>query len=250
MDLITIMIYTEEDLPQKSDKWKEFRSDKLGTSEISIIRGKFPKIWCDDYQLFLRKMGKPHTYSNEYTEVGDKDEEYARNFVINYFNNCVHGKDESVFCRNVYDRTGYNSITESNFERYTVQYKHFPQIFSSFDGIDLKNKIVLEIKCPSDKTFIKLLKNRKPTIPKMYFDQIQGQLLTANSHWGITNGIFAVFYKDGIYFEDKKTRITNLIRLILIKTELDLEYCKEMEDVCKKYVKMIETRRWKEDWND
>lgn len=244
------MIFKEDELPQRSEEWVEFRKDKLGTSEISIIRGKFPKIWCDDYELFLRKMGKPFDNSSIHTDIGNENEEPARNLVMNYLKNCGGNKEESVFCRNVYDRTEGFDIENPNFEQYTVQYKDFPQIFSSFDGIDLENKLVLEIKSPSQKTFTKILKNRKPTIPKMYYDQIQGQLMVANSHWAITKGIFAIYFKDGIYFDEKKDGIMRLIRLILIETELDMEYCTEMQEICKKYVQMIEKRQWKNNWND
>ncbi len=83
----------------------------------------------------------------------------------------------------------------------------------------------------------------------MYVDQIQGQLSNANSHWDITTGLFGVYYDQGIYVEDKITKRFNLVRLILIKTELDLEYCAEMEVVCKKYIKMLKERKWNKNWN-
>lgn len=244
------MIFTEEELPQKSEKWKAFRRDKVGTSEIPIIRGSFPKIWCDDYELFLRKMGKPHDFVNEDMERGNEHEDRARKLVATYLKDCQNGEENSVFCRNVYDRTGGFAVKDPEFKQFTVQYKHFPQIFSSFDGVDIDNKLVLEVKCPTQKVFTKLLKNRKPTVPKMYIDQTQGQLMIAESHWGITEGIFAIYYQDGVYFEDKTTKETHLIRLILIKTELDVEYCKEMETDCKKYCHMISSRKWNTKWKD
>lgn len=242
------MIFLDKDLPQKSQKWLDFRKDKIGTSEISILKGKFPTIWCDPYELFLIKMGKPNNLDNTYVQIGNENESKARKLIESYYNKYKNNKDY-IFSRNVYDRIGELDILNVNFEQYTVQHKKYPKIFSSFDGIDIENKLVVEIKCPSQQTFTKLLKNRKPTIPKMYYDQIQGQLWIANSHWGITQGIFAVYFQDGVYFEDKITKKTNLIRLILIKTELDLEYCKELEKICSKFLEMIENRKWRANWN-
>lgn len=236
------MIYSEKDLPQKSDVWMEFRLDKLGTSEIPIITGKFPTIWCTDYELFLRKMGKPYEFSNKYIETGNEDEPIAREFVTNYLKDGTNSEY-------VYDRTGGFDIKEPKFEQYTVQYKHFPQIFSSFDGIDIKNELVLELKCPGEKVFTKILKNRKPTVPKMYIDQTQGQLSTAESHWQINKGIFGVYYGKGVELIDKKGGKTRLIKLILIRTDLNLEYWIEIEKICKKYCEMIENRQWKRNWN-
>ncbi len=235
-------IFTEEDLPQKSKKWLLFRRDKLGTSEIPIIRGKFPTIWCDDYELFLRKMGKPYDTNNKYIEVGNRDEEKARQFVKDYLNLGLNSE-------NVYDRTEGFDTKDVNFVQYTVQYKHFPSIFSSFDGIDVENKLILELKCPSENVFTKLLKNRVPKVPKMYFDQTQGQLMTAESHWGIDKGIFGVYYNEGVVFKNKKTKEERLIKLILIRTDLDVEYCEEMKEICKKYCDMIQNRKWKKNWN-
>ncbi len=237
-------------MEQKSQKWLDFRLGRLGTSEISIIRGKSPSIWCDSFELFLRKMGKPYEFSNKYIEIGNRDEEKARILTTDYLKNCQNGEENSVFCRNVYDRTGGIAVNEPNFKQFTVTYKHFPQIFSSFDGIDIQNQLTLELKCPSQATFSKILKNRIPTVPKMYVDQTQGQLMIAKSRFDITTGIFGLYYDQGIYFEDKVTKRVNLIRLILIKTELDVEYCEEMEQICRKYVKMIDNRQWNKNWND
>lgn len=244
------LIYLESELPQKSDSWLEFRNSGIGASEISIIRGTFPTFWCTSHELFLKKMGNPYEFSNEYIENGNKYEEKARKYVENYLKNCSDLDKSRVFCKNIYDRTSGFDVKEPNFEQFTAKCKGFPQIFASFDGIDIKNQLVLEIKCPSQQVFTKFLRNRIPTVPKMYFDQIQAQLLIAKSHWDVERGLFALFFNDGVYFEDKKTKITNLIRLILIETELDLEYCKEMLVDCKKFLDMINNKKWTRDWKD
>ena len=118
------MIFKESELKQKSSEWIEFRSDKLGASEFPIIMGKYPTVWCDDYQLFLRKMGKPYTFTNKHMERGNEFEEIARELVQNYL---TDGQNSE----NVYDRTGGFDLKDPKFEQYTVQYKHFPSIFSS-----------------------------------------------------------------------------------------------------------------------
>lgn len=237
------MIYTEKELPQKSEEWLKFRLDKIGTSEISIIRGKFPKIWCDDYELFLRKMGKPYDNSSSYTDIGNRDEDKARVFIEEYLN---YGTNSE----HVYDRTGGMDVKDAKFVQCTVQYKHNPSIFSSFDGIDVNNKLTLEIKCPSEKTFAKILKNRQPVVSRTYVDQVQGQLMIANSHFDVTQGIFAPYLDEGVEFFDKELRTTRLIKLILVKTELDVEYCKEIEEDCRKYLQMIVNRQWRKNWNE
>lgn len=237
-------VWSEAELAQKSEKWKEKRLEwGLGTSEIPTILGRSPSIWGTNFDLFLRKMGKPHEFSNKYIEIGNRDEEKARKLVQNYLKN---GANSDI----IYDRTGGFEVKKPKFEQFTIQYKHFPQIFSSYDGIDIKNKLVLEIKSPSVNTFTKILKNRVPTVPKMYVDQTQGQLYIAESHFGITTGIFAVYYDEGVILVDKKAKTERLIKLILIRNDLDVEYCSEMFEICKKYVAMIESRCYNKNWRD
>lgn len=243
-------VHTEKSMPQKSEKWLKFRSFGVGASEISVLIGTFPRFWLSDFELFLRKMGKSNDFVNEAMEIGNRNEEKARKLLTIYLKNCKNNDENQPFCSNVYDRTGKIRGNNHNFKQYTVQHKEFPHIFSSYDGLDIRNKLVVEIKCPSQQVFTKLLKNRKPTIPKMYVPQVQTQLKIANSHWGITEGLFAIYYEDGVYFEDKLTKKTNLVKLILIETKIDLDYCKELEELCNKYFKMIIKREWNANWKD
>lgn len=242
-------LYTEKELPQKSDNWLKFRLDKIGSSEVSILTGNFPTFWCDDYQLFLRKMGKKDDFINEHLNRGNKYEKTARKYVENYLNT-FNTKENNIECyKHVYDRTNILNKKHSKFFQFTLIHREIPYIFTSFDGIDLDNKLVLELKCPSENTFKKLLKNRTPSVPKMYYDQVQTQLMIANSHYGIKRGIFGIYYNNGVEFFNKKNEKTHLIKLILIETELDEEYCENIKKICEKYIKIIKERQWNRHWN-
>lgn len=244
------LIHSQDDLVQKSEKWLNFRREGIGSSEISVLLGTAPKIWLNDMELFLCKMGREFSFTNEYIENGNRFEDKARKLVELYYKRCQNGDKNKPFCSNVYDRTLNIQAIEPKFEQFTVQHKDFPYIFSSYDGLSIDSKLVLEIKCPSEKVFTKLLKNREPKIPKMYLPQVQFQLEIANSHFGITQGIFAIYYDQGVYFTNKLTKETNLVKIILIETQHDAEYCKELQQVCAKFYDMMQSKCWNKDWRE
>ena len=249
MEQVIKYIYSEQELPQKTKNWLDARiTFGLGASQVPILMGNYPPHWATPYDLFLEKMGKPQKPMTEDMERGIFEDQ-GRSYLENYLNNCKNEEDGSVFCRNVYDRTSNLSTNDVKFEQFTVISKDVPNLFASFDGIDINNKLVLEIKCPKQGIFNKLLRNRVPSVPKTYLAQVQSQLMIANSHWGITKGIFAVFFPDGLYYENKKTGRNDLIRLIVIETELDEEYCEEIKNKCKIFWDMVENRSWNKYWD-
>lgn len=241
-------IYSEQELPQKSEKWLEFRRNGIGASEISAILGKLPPHWANDYEIFLRKLGKVSDFSSKHMERGVLLEDSARKTVTHYLNYCKKTDNSSILCSNYIDKTKIKPEFTVKFEQLTVKYKNFDKIFASFDGVDLNNKMILEIKCPSQSTFTKMTRARK--IPSTYFSQIQTQLMVANSHWGITKGLFANFYPEGIYIEDKVTGRAQLKKLVILEVDFDPEYCKELEIICKKFWKMVENNKWNNNWKN
>lgn len=242
------MIFLEQDLPQKSEKWHKFRLNGIGASEVPAILGKLPPHWNNPYEVFLQKLGKPRKEPTKSMERGVILEDKARNFVSNFLKNCKKNKNMSIFCENCLDLTNLELEFNPEFQQLTAQYKYFDKIFASFDGIDEKNGILLEIKCPEWKNFSKMVK--KPDISKIYYDQVQTQLMIANSHWGINKAIFANFYPEGIFLEEKDTKIVKLIRLILIEVDFDKEYCDNIIKTCENFWKMIENKQWNKNWNN
>lgn len=242
------MIYKEEDLAQNSDEWLEFRKGGIGASEIPAIFGKTPPHWDNPYEVFLRKMGKHGKKANEYMRRGKLLEDQAGVFVKNHLKNCQGDIKMSVFCGNCVDRFDEKIKFDPNFEKITAKYKDFEHIFASFDGVDIDNGLILELKCTQQSGFTKLAKN--PKVPKMYFLQIQTQLMVANSQWGIKTGVFANYYPEGVYIKNKNTDQMELIRLVLIKVELDEEISKEIEKTARNFWKMVENKKWNVNWNN
>lgn len=238
------LVWSEEELPQKSKKWLKFRDESgFGASQIPIILGNYPPQWSSPYELFLEKMGKPKKEAHIDTERGELENE-AREFITDYYNSI-----NTIVCDNVYDRTENTKLNNTNFEQYTVQHKEINNIFASYDGIDFQNKLVLEIKCPKEGIFKTILKNKIPKVPKTYLAQVQFQLLIANSHWNIDRGIFAVYHPEGFERNTKNDNNPEKINLILIETKLDKNYCEDVLLTCNKFFEMVELRKWRNNWN-
>lgn len=241
------MIYLEKDLPQKSKEWHDFRLNGIGASEVPAIMGKLPPHWNNPYEVFLQKLGKPRKNATKSMQRGVLLEEYARNFIENYLKNCKKNENSSIFCNNCLDFLDLDINFDPKFQQLTAKYKEFDKIFASFDGIDENNGVLLEIKCPEQSGFKKIMK--KPSISMIYYPQVQTQLMIANSHWGINKAIFANYYPEGIYVDDEDIFGLKLIRLVLVQVDYDEEYCNEIKKTCSNFWKMIENKQWNRDWN-
>lgn len=143
-------------LKHGSEEWHKYRSSRIGSSDIAAICGVSP--WKSDRQVYFEKLGiHPPTQINERMARGITLEPLA----IKYFEEFTGQKVEPEVW--VHDECDY--------------------LFASFDGIGddcISNtgKIVVEVKCPSEK-------NHKKTrdenyIPEYYIYQMQLQMMVAN----------------------------------------------------------------------
>lgn len=240
-------IYLEKDLPQKSQEWHDFRLNHLGASEVPKIMGELPYFFGTPYDIFLLKMGKPQPPPNKNMIRGIEFEEPARNFVTEYLKSKFLGIYNKIN-ENILDYTNYNLKFEPNFKQITAKHKKINHISASFDGIDKKNGLILEVKCPKYENFIKFTKKSK--LPSTYKSQVQTQLMVANSHWGITKGIFISYYHDGVDYKNKIENSDELIKMVILEIEIDQEHCKKIEKTCNKFWKMVECRQWNKYWKE
>jgi len=240
-------VYTEDELPQKSDSWLEFRRSGIGASEVPKIMGQLPPQWGGAFDVFLNKMGKPGNPPNKAMERGIIYEDKARNYITNYLESKRLGKN-SIHEIGTIDLSENIVEKKVKFQQLTVKYKDFNRIFASFDGIDFNNKLILEIKCPKYENFVKFLK--KPKLSKTYLTQVQTQLMIANSHWGITKGIFANYCPEGVIYTEKGETKAKNIRLVLLYVDLDEDITKNIEKTCKNFWSMVETNQYDKNWNE
>lgn len=240
-------IFTEKELPQKSQEWLDFRRNGIGASEVPKVMGHLPAFWGGPFNIFALKLGAPPTPMNENMARGVKYEDTARELTTNHLKFLRLGKPYAL-SNNVLDLFNRKVEFSPNFKQLTVKHKDYPYIFSSFDGVDIKNKLILEIKCPKQENFIKILNN--PILSDTYKTQVQTQLSVANSHWGITEGIFVNYFADGIYFsENENNTKKKLIKLVIIFVDINVELCNDIHRTCSNFWKMVESKKWKSDWN-
>lgn len=240
----TKYIYSEKDLPQKSQLWHDFRKNHIGASEVPKIMGELYYKFGTPYDVFLLKMGKEPDKPNENMLRGIKFEDSARKFVTKYLKSKYFNKKDDIGDY-VIDHVNEKLEFTPNFKQLTAKHKKINCISASFDGVDTKNGLILEIKCPKYENFLKFTK--KSIVPTTYKSQVQTQLMVANSHWGITNGIFVSFYNEGV---DLSKDYHKIIKMVILKVELDKEHCLKIEKTCKNFWNMVQNKEWDKYWNE
>lgn len=145
-----------QNLTQGSSEWLDYRLDKIGASEFASYAGSIglSNNYFNDnvFKLIYTKLrNKYQTYRSNYKsvaiEIGTVLEDYIRDYLFTTY------KIEAV-----------PAVIES---------KEYPFIFSSLDGIDLINEILIEIKTTSHvENIIDLL--------QYYLFQVIHQIYTVN----------------------------------------------------------------------
>jgi len=131
---------------QGSDEWCEFRRSHIGASDISAIMGISP--WKSAYTLWLEKTGrKEPDKPNSAMLRGTQLEPEALDAYLKFSGNLV-----------------MPSVCVS---------KKWEIAMASLDGVSEDGKIILEIKCPSDRIFQMALDGK---IPGYYTCQMQWQM--------------------------------------------------------------------------
>lgn len=164
-------------LEQNTQEWLDYRKDKIGASDMPIILGISP--YCSPYELWRKKLG----FAEEQSETFSMQ----------------RGKNLEPFVRN-----HINDITEYKFDPLVITSPHFDWAIASLDGVDLKHKIALEIKCTSEKNH-KMIKS--DNCPEVFYPQIQWQMACGDlervmiAHFFGDEIVQAVFRRDDIYIE-------------------------------------------------
>ena len=216
-------IYTEEELPQRSEKWLELRKPRIGGSDVATILGLMSK-YEKPVTLWKRKTGKLKPKSNnKWMTRGQEMEEAARYAVKLHYSEVEGIKNPEIV------------------PYFAIHSKH-EDIAVSFDGVDLKNKFITELKCPN---FISVFKSVfQNGIQDYYYPQVQLQLAVANDHWGITKGYFCSYYPDGAYILNMLEFKEVLKYLAVIDIDYDPNYFQEMVKVIKKFNSFVEREYW------
>lgn len=208
------LIYTEDELPQRSQEWLDMKSHTIGGSEVGTMLGLIdtPK------NLWGRKTGalppkKPTPAMLKGTEMEPEALAEAK-----------------------------KQIGSDNIIPYFVIHPKYSYISVSFDGVNLDDKYILELKCPyREKNFITVLENG---IQGYYYPQVQWQLFVAKETWGITKGYFFSYFPQGANFTDPLTFKQKSATSCLLEINYNESYCEAMLYVAKNFHKFIEHEYW------
>ena len=142
---------------QNTDEWLEWRNTGLGASDAATILGKNPYQTAFDLWEIMTNRKKPLDLSNNpNVQRGNELEPLARASAEKFLKMKL-----DVLC-----------ATESN----------DPYVMASFDGINLDNEIVCELKCPHETTFLDVAsKKRKSAFYLVYWIQVQQQLYVSKA---------------------------------------------------------------------
>ena len=147
------------DLEQGTPEWEEFRRDKIGASDIPIICGKSP--YKTPVQLWKEKMGEKQVYVTDAMKRGKALEEDQRKMV--------------------------NELYTTNFKPMVAVHDTLSWMITSFDGVDIQNEIILEIKTTNTENFQKLISDFKESerVPLHFIYQVQQGFLVSGYKEGL-----------------------------------------------------------------
>lgn len=212
------LVYTNEELPQRSDEWLEIRNTTIGASEVASILGLNP--YEDAYKLWQYKTGriKPKK-ENAAMKRGAELEPEAL---------------EAVKKR----------LKHTDIRQYFGIHPEYKFASASFDGVDLDKKFIVELKCPSKALNFKTIFT--DGIPIYYYPQIQWQLMIAKKLWDIDTAYFCSYFPDGAYVTNYSTFKEEKHSLIVIDFNLNEKYCNDAVEVVKTFHKFVESNHWEQ----
>lgn len=210
------LIYTNEELPQRSTEWEELRKNKVGGSEVAAILDLNP--YEDAYKLWQYKTNriKPKKVNAAMLRGAELEPDAL----------------EAI----------KKEIKHSHIQPFFAIHPKYEFASASFDGVDLNNKFIVELKCPAKATNFKSVFT--DGIPIYYYPQVQWQLMIANELWGIDKAYFCSYYPDGAYIVDYRTFKEERQSLAIIDFYYDKEYCDSALEVVKLFNKFVETNHW------
>jgi len=183
-------------LQQGTEEWHKFRKCHIGASDIGTILGINP--YKSAYVLWLEMIGKK-----------DKDETNEA---------MLRGQALEPIARDLYiEESGISVVPAIHV------YNKWDILSASLDGISFDGKVILEIKCPSNRKLYDQAYEDK-YIPEYYFAQMQQQLL-------ITEADVCDFF---VYFN--KSEFTRL------SVYPDYKYQENIVVKAKEFWHMVQTR--------
>jgi putative phage-type endonuclease len=224
------LIYTEEELPQRSEEWLKMRESTIGASETGAILG------------LLTKYEKPKTVWKRKTGRLKKKKENEAMF---------RGKELEEEAK---EATLLHLIKEENIENpqavpYFAKHPNHDFIAVSFDGVDLENGFITELKCPKFVTVFKSVFENG--IQNYYYCQVQQQLAVAKEHWGIEKGFFSSYYPQGAYIFSPLDFKEYLKYIAVIDIEFDETYWNAMLKVLTRFNQNVKNDSWDdEEYNE
>lgn len=215
------LIYTEEELPQKSSEWLEKRKLCIGGSDIAAVIGANP--YESGKALWFRKTGRtPPKQMNEAMLRGIEMEVESHNSIK------LHLIKEGI--KNPQITPLFALHPKDQF------------LGVSFDGVDIENQFITEIKCPlSVWNFKKVIESG---VQGYYYPQVQLQLHIANAHWDIDTAYFCSYYPDGAYILRPLEFTEYLETLAVVKVTYNPLYCQAMAEVGKLFWEFLEEDYW------
>lgn len=212
-------VFTEKELPQRSPEWKAQRQTVVGGSDVATILG------------LMEKYEKPKTrWKRETGRLKPKTENFAMKRGAE-----MEDEAKKVIIKHLKDVEG---IKKPKLEMFFAKHPDFPEVGVSFDGVDLKNNYIVEIKCPNYSSVFRSV--FEDGIQEYYYPQVQLQLAVANALWGINKAYFCSYFPDGVYVYDHFDFIERLKTLAVIDVDYDEHYFREMVKVIKVYRKFVE----------
>ena len=147
-------------LDQHGPHWLKWRALGIGGSDVPAILNESPFTCADE--LYEVKMGRRVVKENHRMRRGKRLEPEAR--------------------------VKYIEVTGIQTRPVCVVHSEHEWLRASLDGLSMDNKIVLEIKCPSDHTHETALRG---VVPGYYYSQCQHQLLVTGCqtlhYWSYTD---------------------------------------------------------------
>ena len=139
-------------LEQNTQRWLDFRKDKIGASDAPIILGQSP--FKTISKLYLEKIGES---TNEQTPAMQRGHDL-----------------EGAARKKFQEAMNAESWTGSMWlEPLVAQSSQYPWMIASLDGVDLKSETMVEIKCPGPNDHATAVRG---DIPSKYYAQLQHQL--------------------------------------------------------------------------
>lgn len=221
--MIKKLFYTEAELPQRAGAWLEMRKTCIGGSDIASILGISKKI-DTPIKLWKRKTGRlAPKVVNEAMTRGAEMEDEAKTVIQKY----------------LIENEG---IEDPKMDGYFAKHPDYDFLGVSYDGVDIENKFITELKCPNFSSVFKSV--LMDGIQDYYYPQVQLQLFISNSIWDIDKAYYCSYYPNGTYLLDMKTFHEDYVDLAVLDVEYDAEFCEEMVKVAKVFWNNVQEDTW------